>query len=138
MAEEPLSRERAFTTAGLVTLGMLLVGWGIGNGIDNIVSHAHGEPWTVSLGGTLAGLGGAMVIGAVLARRSAAWWCYVPGVIGAVLTGYGLGGGIDDLLREIDGGDHGFALGMALCGLGVGLAAASMLLAKRWARAVPT
>lgn len=137
MADKPLSWPRELMAVGLVALGMLLLGWGIGNGIDNVVSHAHGDGWTVSAGGTLAGLGVAAILVAVLIRRSAHWWCYVLGIAGSLLAGYSLGGGIDDLLREIDGDDYSFGIGMALFGLGSGLATAAVLLARRASPAVP-
>lgn len=122
-----MSRKVAFTGVILAT-GLTIAGWGIGGGIDNIVTWSQGRGWTASAGGSEAGIGVALVLVALLLRRPRTrWWSYVLCSLGAVLAGYSLGGGVDDLLREIDGDGHHLAPGMALFGLGVGLVVVGMM-----------
>src|SRR5579872_6415217 len=108
----PRSPGRTAGVAALTIAGLALAGGGVGNGVDNIVSHAHGQDWTVSLGGTVAGVGVALLLAAILLRmRAARWWSYALVAFGALLAGYGLGGGIDDLLGEMDRQGHHFTPG---------------------------
>jgi hypothetical protein len=116
-----------------MAVGLAVLGAGIGDGIDNIVSHAHGQDWTVSAGGSLVGVGAALLLVGVLLRRGASWWSYVLVVLGAIGAGYSLGGGIDDLLREMDGQSHHFMPGMLCFGLGIGLCVVGMLTPRRTA-----
>jgi hypothetical protein len=89
VAKEDSIQRRSLLCAGLLISSLALAGAGIGNGIDNIVSHAHGQDWTVSAGGSLPGVGATPVLVAVLLRRRIArWWSFVLVVVGAILAGY--------------------------------------------------
>lgn len=73
------------------------------------------------------GIGVALVFVAVLLRRrKARWWSYAFVMSGAILAGYGLGGGVDDLLIELDRQGHHFTSGMVLFGVGAGLCIAGL------------
>jgi hypothetical protein len=105
--------------------GATIIGLGLGSAADNVVRFNQNRPFTVSLGGVIAGVGlGILLAGRLIARGAAGpGWALVVLQFGTFLGGYALGGGLDDLLRESRGEPYSFTFGAALAGLGCGLAA---------------
>lgn len=106
-------------------VGATITGLGLGNAADNVVRFNQDRPFTVSLGGVFAGLGlGIILVGRLVARGAMRpRWLLVVVELGSLLAGYAFGGGLDDLLRESQGGPYSFKLGAAFAGLGCGVAA---------------
>ena len=118
------------TLAGVV-LGCLLVGYGVGLIVDAIVDWRNKAGWTASLGGVVFGVGLALLVVSSVARQHRV---HLPAcaliVIGCVLAGYSLGGGIDNVLRRINGEDYSGAFAGLALGLGVGVVFVGIARAK--------
>jgi hypothetical protein len=126
------SNESSAVFWSLLGVGILLCGLGLVLGIVNLLAAANDEDFTVSLGGLLLGVGLGLCQLAGLNRRfdriPAAGGALVA--VGSVVTGWAVGGGLDELLQDHAGQ---FVLAAIFVVIGVALAAGGWVLAFRTA-----
>lgn len=126
------SNESTAVSWSLLAAGVLLCGLGLVLAVGNIMAAANDEDFTVSLGGLLFGAGLGLLQLAGLNRR----FGRIPPAggslvaVGSVVTGWAVGGGLDELLQ-----DHAsqFVLAAVFMVIGVAVAAGGWVLAFRTA-----